>query len=96
MVTGEDYRRNIEAEIEKLKKEAEIAAQQAIEQAKKETQEKIQKRRRKRSHGNAKDDALDLAESLNLDKVGRDHSSDSDLLDSERSAVEDDRDLTAS
>jgi midasin (ATPase involved in ribosome maturation) len=60
-------------------------------------QNEIGKRRRKRSpNKEAKDDALDLAEDLNLNKVGRDHSSDSDLLDSDRSEVSDDRDLTAS
>lgn len=52
------------------------------------------KRRRKRSKS-PKDDALDLAEDLNLDKVGRDHSSDSCDSDVEDSN-EDERDLTAS
>ena len=41
-------------------------------------------RRRKRQD----DDALSLADDLNLDRVGRDHSSDSGLLDSDADEVE--------
>ena len=54
------------------------------------------KRRRKRSKSPKDDETLSLAEDLNLDRVGRDHSSDSDLLDSDRSADEDDREMTNS
>ena len=50
---------------------------------------------RKKRNKTKDDDALSLAEDLNLDKVGRDHSSDSDLLDSDRDQ-DDDKDLTAS
>jgi midasin (ATPase involved in ribosome maturation) len=50
---------------------------------------------RKKRNKPKDDDALSLAEDLNLDKVGRDHSSDSDLLDSERDQ-DDDRELTTS
>lgn len=51
---------------------------------------------RKKRNKSKDDDALSLAEDLNLDKVGRDHSSDSDLLDSERDQDDDDRELTTS
>ena len=93
MVTGQDYRQRIEA----IKAEAE--AIEAAEESKAQADQKneVGKRRRRRSpHKEAKDDALDLAADLNLDKVGRDHSSDSDLLDSDRSDESNDRDLTAS
>lgn len=90
MITGEDYRERVRQEMEaadKAKKEAE-------EKAKLEEENQKGKRRRKRHDGkDKKDDLLDLAEDLNF---GRDHSSDSDLLDSDRSDNENNRDLTAS
>ena len=76
MVTGQDYRKLVDAEKERIKKEAEAAAALAAAAAAVQAQNEAGKRRRKRSKS-PKDDALDLAEDLNLDKVGRDHSSDS-------------------
>lgn len=90
MVTGENYRDRIKQEMDA----AEQAKKEAEEKAKLEAETEKGKRRRKRhDEKEKKDDMLDLAEDLNF---GRDHSSDSDLLDSDKSDDDNDRDLTAS
>lgn len=95
MVTGQDYRKLVEEEQERAKKEAEVAAAAAQAQAQAQAQAEVGKRRRKRSKS-PKDDALDLAEDLNLERVGRDHSSDSCESDEVEHSDNDERDLTAS
>lgn len=92
MITGQDYNKTLDAARAQAHEQAEakVAAEKAA------AVEATKGRRRRKRHADAKDDALDLAEDLNLDRVGRDHSSDSDLLDSEGSIEVDDRDLSAS
>ena len=75
---------------------AQIAKEEAakVEAQKKQGREK-HKRRQQRSPAKDDDDALSLAEDLNLGRIGRDHSSDSDLVESESDAEIDERDLSA-